>query len=133
MDYLISKKDMEALLGRPLSSLESKNYATWLELATARLVSLLCLPETPTEITDIRMKSLLAQLFGVKMEEDKYEERNGIQSKQVEDFRVTYADAEETPMERLARVNASDIAALTQCRGKIRSGKVCHGYRLYPV
>ncbi len=133
MDYLISKKDMEALLGRPLTSLESKNYATYLDLAVARLVSLLCLPETPKEIVDVRMKSLLAQLFGVKMEETEYEKRNGIESKQVEDFRVTYGNQEETPMERVARVNASDIAALSQCRGKIRSGKVCHGYRFYPV
>lgn len=130
--YLITKTETEAFLGRPLTSLESKNYKLYLELATARLVSLLCLPETPEELEDVRLKALLAQLFGLKMEEDEYARRTGIQSKQVEDFRVTYKDAEETPMEEFARVNASDIARFSQC-GKIRSGKVCNGYRLFPV
>lgn len=134
MDYLISKNDMEALLGRPLYALESKNYKLYLDIATQRLVDVLCLPEAPTDLTDnVLMKSLLAQLFGMKMAEIEYSKRNGIESKQVEDFRVTYDGEAETPMEEFVRVNASDIAKLSQCYGKIRSGKVCGGYRFYPI
>lgn len=133
MTYIISQTDMEALLGRPLSTIERKNYQLYLEIATERLVSLLCLPETPTEITDIRMKNLLAHIFGVQMDEAEYTKRNGIEAKQVEDFRVTYDKEAETPMEVLVKNYASDIAALTQCKGKIRSGKVCNGYRFYPI
>lgn len=133
MTYLISQTDMEALLGRPLSTIERKNYALRLEIATSRLVSLLCLSETPEEITDARMKLLLARLFGVQMDEAEYAAQNGIEAKQVEDFRVTYDKEAATPMETLVKANASDIAALTQCTAKIRSGKVCYGHSFYPI
>lgn len=133
MSYLIEQDEVEAILGRSLTSLERTNYELYLDIATARLVSLLCLAETPTELEDVRMKVLLAQLFGLKMAETEYAARTGIKAKQVEDFRVTYKDEAETPIEALAKNYASEIAALSQCYGKIRSGKVCDGYRLYPV
>lgn len=133
MSYLIGKDETEALLGRSLTSSERKNYSLYLDIAIARFVSLLCLPETPTELEDVRAKLLLAKIFGLREEESKYAARQGIGSKQVEDVRVTYADAPETPMEAFVKEYASDIATLSQCRGKIRSGKVTRGYRFHPI
>lgn len=132
MSTLITKTETEALLGRPLTPVENKNYALYLDLAVTKLVSLLCLSEPPTEITDVRMKDLLAHLFGVKTAEAEYMKRNGISAKQVEDFRVTYDGEEKTPMEALVETYASEIAALSKC-GAIRSGKVCRGNSFYPI
>lgn len=128
---IITKSETEALLGRPLTKMENAHYAVYLELSLTRLTDLLCLSEIPTEITDVRMKDLLAHVFGLKTAEAEYNERNGISAKQVEDFRVTYEAEEATPMEELCKTYAADIAALSQC-GKVRSGKVCYG-RFYPI
>jgi hypothetical protein len=51
---MLSKTELAALLGRPLTSLEDTNYALYIDIATKRLSNLLCFNPEP-EIDETRL------------------------------------------------------------------------------
>lgn len=128
----ITKTTMEALLGRSLTTIEDDNYATYLELATVRILDLLCLEELPTPL-QIDLQLLLARCFAIISTEQALE-NNGykeVESKKVEDFSVTYSKdgLEEAPMSKFVRVNMATIAKYSKCQSKILHGRICYGDR----
>lgn len=138
MQPIISKSTMEALLGRSLTTVEDNNYTTYLNLAVARILDLLCLEELPDPL-QIDLQLLIARCFDLLGQEQAYE-KNGykeISSKKVEDFSVTYGsnyrrdsyEPEETLMSKFIRVNMATIAKYSQCssQSQILHGELCYG------
>lgn len=124
MRPLISKSEIEALLGRTLSTVENTNFTIYLNIAQARLEDLLCTTLTyPLEPT---MQLLLARCFGVITLEQQAAADTNITSKKVEDFSVTYGDKDGSPMEAFVKQNANELEYYSECQAKIRQGKVCH-------
>lgn len=124
MRPLITKQEIEALLGRTLSTVESTNFTTYLNISQARLEDLLCTTLTyPLEPT---MQLLLARCFGVITLEQQATADTNITSKKVEDFSVTYGDKDGSPMEAFVAQNANELEHYSECQAKIRQGKVCN-------
>lgn len=120
---IISKKEMAELLGRSLTTIEDTNYNLYLELATTRIMDLLCLTELPASL-EVDFKLLIARCFGIIGVEQKVNYDN-VETKKVEDFSVTYDNgSEETPMSKFVKINVATITKYSHCRGTVVSGKV---------
>lgn len=125
MTPILTKQEIEALLGRSLSTVESTNFDTYLKIAQARLEDVLC--TTLTIPLGPVLSLLLARCFGVISQEQAQSANMGITSKKVEDFSITYGDKDGSPMEAFVKQNANDLEQYSECQAKIRQGKVCHG------
>lgn len=124
MTPILTKQEIEALLGRTLSTVEDTNFDTYLKIARARLEDVLCTTlTTPLEPT---LQLLLARCFAVITQEQSQTANAGITSKKVEDFSITYGDKEASPMEDFVKQNANELEQYSECQAKIRQGKVCH-------
>lgn len=124
MTPIITKQQIEALLGRSLSTVENTNFDTYLKIAQARLEDLLCTTLTyPLEPT---LQLLLARCFGVITQEQSQTANLGITSKKVEDFSVSYGDRDGSPMEAFVKQNTNELEQYSECQARIRQGKVCH-------
>lgn len=124
MRPILTKQEIEALLGRTLSTVENTNFTTYLNIAQARLEDILCTtltyPLAPT------LQLLLARCFGVITLEQQATADTNITSKKVEDFSVTYGDKDGSPMEAFVKQNANELEQFSECQAPIRQGKVCH-------
>ena len=124
MRPLLTKQEIEALLGRTLSTVESTNFTTYLNIAQARLEDLLC--TTLTYPLDPVLQLLLARCFGAIAQEQSQSANLGVTSKTVEDFSVSYGDRDGSPMEAFVKQNANELEYYSECQARIRQGKVCH-------
>ena len=123
MTPILTKQQIEALLGRSLSTVESTNFTTYLNIAQARLEDLLC--TTLTSPLEPTMQLLLARCFGVISQEQTQTANTNITSKKVEDFSVTYGDKDGSPMEAFVAQNANELEHYSECQARVRQGKVC--------
>lgn len=124
MTPIITKEQIEALLGRSLSTVEDTNFDTYLKIAQERLEDVLC--TTLTYPLDPTLQLLLARCFGVITQEQNQTANVGITSKKVEDFSITYGDKDGSPMEAFVKQNANDLEQYSECQARIRQGKVCN-------
>lgn len=122
---IITKDQMAALLGRPLSMLETNNYELYLQIATLRLDDLLCIKIEEMEKIPADLQLLLARCFGVIVLEQQSTANHGINRKQVEDFSISYFEESSSPMVEFVKQNGSIIDKYGQCQAPIRHGKVC--------
>ena len=127
---IISKTEMAALLGRPLSTIEDTNYDLYLSIAILRLNDLLCIDLNNMAEIPADLKLLIARCFDAIHEEQKISSSNGVKSKKVEDFSITYNDVVDTPMVAFVKANSAALDKYGMCQGPIRSGKVCCGHCL---
>lgn len=125
MKPIISADDVSALIGRPLTNLETANFETYLKIAIERLEGLLCI--TLTCPLKPGLKLLLANCFDAIGKEQKANRNRGVKSKKVEDFDITYEEMKETPMEAFVNQNERDLERYSECQAPIRQGKVCNG------
>lgn len=126
MATLITKTETEALLGRSLSSAETTNFDLYMSLAEKRLKGLLCLQAYPQTIDD-NMKLLLAQMFGVIVQELGSVANTGVTSKKVEDFSITYESNPDSPEVVFESTYADIIALYSECGLGFRSGRIGDG------
>lgn len=127
---IISKTEITALLGRPLSTVEDTNYDLYLSIAILRLNDLLCIDLNDMGELPADLKLLLARCFDAVHEEQGLASDNGVKSKKVEDFSITYNDVVDTPMVAFVKTNSATLDKYGRCQGPIRSGKVCCGHCL---
>lgn len=127
---IISKTEMAALLGRPLSTIEATNYDLYLSIVILRLNDLLCIDLSSMGDIPADLKLLVARCFATIQEEQNLASSNGIKSKKVEDFSITYNDEVDTPMVAFVKANSATLDKYGMCQGPIRSGKVCCGHCL---
>lgn len=124
MTPLITKQQIEALLGRSLSTVEDTNFDTYLKIATERLEDLLCLTLTSPLADGLQL--LLARCFATIAQEQAVSANLGVKDKKVEDFSISYRDEEASPMEAFYTQNRLAIGQYSECQAEIRQGKVCH-------
>lgn len=127
---IISKEEMAALLGRPLKTVEDTNYDLYLSIAVLRLNDLLCLDLKSMGELPADLKLLIARCFATITEEQSTGADNGVKSKKVEDFSITYNDTVDSPMVVFVKQNEAALDKYSRCQGPIRSGKVCCGHCL---
>lgn len=127
-DTIIDQNQMAALLGRPLSQIETTNYTFYLDIAVLRLSDLLCLTPEEMKALPSDFLLLLARCFGVIQAEQEQSANLGVSNKKVEDFSISYAADAATPMEAFVQQNGSLLAKYDACQGSIRSGEVCCGH-----
>lgn len=119
---ILDKDEAVALLGRPLSEIEAKNFNIYLEIAGLKLRDLLCLTELPNPIpADLKM--LLVKMFGsIKATQD-FEQENGVTAKRVEDFSVNYSAERKSPLTIVLSSESATISKYSQCSCGITHGK----------
>lgn len=119
---VLSQDEVVALLGRPLSEVEIKNFNIYFEIADLKLKDLLCLSNLPNPIpADLKM--LLAKMFGsIKATQD-FEKNNGIESKRVEDFSINYTADKKSPMSLVLSNESATLLKYSQCSSGIMHGK----------
>ena len=110
---VLSQDEVVALLGRPLSEVEVKNFNIYFEI---------CLNEFPNPIpADLKM--LLAKMFGsIKATQD-FEHNNGVESKRVEDFSINYTADKKSPMSLVLSNESATLLKYSQCSSGIMHGK----------
>lgn len=119
---VLSQDEVVALLGRPLSEVEVKNFNIYFEIADLKLKDLLCLSNLPNPIpADLKM--LLAKMFGsIKATQD-LEHNNGVESKRVEDFSINYTADKKSPMSLVLSNESATLLKYSQCSSGIMHGK----------
>lgn len=119
---VLTQDEVVALLGRPLSEVESQNFNIYFEIADLKLRDLLCLAELPSPIpADLKM--LLAKMFGsIKATQD-FERENGVEAKRVEDFSVNYSAERKSPLTIVLSSESATISKYSQCSSGIVHGK----------
>lgn len=127
---IISQEDMAALLGRPLSDVETSNFAIYQKIAILRLDDLLCLKIEEMADIPVDLQLLIARCFATVIMEQKDSANHGITNKKVEDFSISFDVDPTSPMVAFVRQNVATIDKYGQCQGPIRSGKVCCGHCL---
>ena len=119
---VLSQDEVVALLGRPLSDVEVKNFNIYFEITDLKLKDLLCLSSLPNPIpADLKM--LLAKIFGsIKATQD-FEHNNGVESKRVEDFSINYAADKKSPMSLVLFNESATLLKYSQYSSGIMHGK----------
>lgn len=119
---VLSQDEVVALLGRPLSEVEIKNFNIYFEIANLKLKDLLCLSSLPNPIpADLKM--LLAKMFSsIKATQD-FEYNNGVESKRVEDFSINYTADKKSPMSLVLSNESATLLKYSQCSSGIMHGK----------
>lgn len=125
MTPIITKQQVEALLGRSLSTVEDTNYDLYLKIAAQRLEDLLCI--TLTSPLPEGLQLLLARCFATIGQEQLQTASVGVKEKKVEDFTIVYADGATEPMQAFVAQNDTLLEQYSECQAKIRQGKVHHG------
>lgn len=124
---IITKDQMAALLGRPLSSVEDKNYELYLNVTALRLDDLLCTDIANMQNIPADLQLLIARCFATVLQEQETAANHGVNRKQVEDFSISYFEDATSPMVEFVRLNAATIDKYGQCQAPMRSGEVCRG------
>lgn len=119
---VLTQDEVVALLGRPLSEVESQNFNIYFEIADLKLRDLLCLTELSGPIpADLKM--LLVKMFGsIKATQD-FERENGVEAKKVEDFSVNYSAERKSPLTIVLSSESATISKYSQCSSGIVHGK----------
>lgn len=130
----LTQAEVEALLGRSLTSVEQANLTLYQEIAIAKIENLLC--TTLDEILDelgvgevpSDLALVLARYFGAISTDNEAEPNIG--SKKVEDFSVTYDNSNSTDS-FLAKQNQATLAKYSQCGAMIHGKTLNHDPRYY--
>lgn len=125
-NQILSQEDLEAYLGRPLSTSEIENIDIYEALTAERVKDILCLTSLPDPLP-AELKLLFARCFGVIALEQTATENQGVSNKKVEDFSISYNLNSDSPMAFLLKQNKAIILKYSECQAKIRTGDVRHG------
>lgn len=119
MATAITKEDVSALIGRPLSSMEIKYFDLYSDIAQEMLKNVLCYDFT-TEKIPSDLKIVLANLF--KSISDNNAIDSNISSKRVEDFSIQYKNDYNTFKDVFKKFSLI-IARYSRCDVAIEHGK----------
>lgn len=73
------------------------------------------------------LELLLARCFATIVQEQEQTKANGIKSKKIEDYSISYDENAMSPMEAFVKQNDAALKKYSECQANIRHGKVCHG------
>lgn len=111
--------NVQILLGRNLTPTEFKGFDVYLGIATQKLADVLCLEVLPNPLPCDLAQVLCA--FFAEVAKGATSTDN-IQSKQVEDFHITYREGD-NGLGGVIKANMGVIAKYSACEGAIEHGK----------
>ena len=120
MDGGLSKENIQVLLGRDLTPTEFKGFDVYLAIAVKRLADVLCLETLPNPLP-CDLAQVLAGFFGV-VAKSQISSDGAIERKKVEDFEITYKDAE-NGFSAIVRANLGVLAKYSACGDAILHGE----------
>lgn len=125
-ETILSSEEVEALLGRSLTTLETTNFSLYIRIAQIRLEGLLCTGIEPEqgESLPADLSLVLARMFDV-LSVERSNPSGNITNKKVEDFSISY-DVNKTALEAFISNNLLTISKYSKCQGKVKSGDVRH-------
>jgi hypothetical protein len=121
MASTLTKDQIRALLGRPLSELEDNNFDLYLNIAKIRLDGLVCQEIDELDPLPDDLALVWAQFFGALTDGQHHE--SGISSKKVEDFAIDYREGYD-PLSEVIAQNSATLAKYSKCESGVRHGKV---------
>lgn len=119
----ITQQDVEALLGRSLTTVESTNFNTYLSLAETRVGDLICDDVTKMDNISDELKLVIARFFDALSKEQGLQ--GDVQSKRVEDFSVSYRE-DYRPVDEVIKLCRDILAKHSNC-----SDGIMHGRTIY--
>lgn len=120
MTVEITKQQIEALLGRSLTTVEDSNFDLYLGLAKTRVGDLICTNIDSLESIENDLLLVIARFFGALSKAQGYQ--GDVQSKRVEDFSVSYRDGY-NPFEEAISQCRDILVKYSQCSSGIIHGK----------
>ncbi len=125
MTTLLTTSECEALIGRELDKNEVQNFGLFLNVATLRLNNLLGRDiaeiTAPEDLTLIEL--LTARMVAVISDEQAQAQTRGIVAKAVEDFKIEYDKAANTPFAEYVHQNEDLLKKYTAATGEMRAGR----------
>lgn len=120
----ITQQDVEALLGRSLTTVESANFNMYLSLAETRVGDLICNDITKMETIPDDLKLVVARFFDALSKEQGLQ--GDVQSKRVEDFSVSYRE-DYRPVDEVIKLCRDILAKYSNCSDGIMHGRTIYG------
>lgn len=119
----LTQDEIEAYLGRSLSTTEADNLDLYEEIATTRLLDLLCLEALPDPLpADLGL--VLCRLFALISEENG--QALGVEEKKVEDFTIRFDTEGDSLQTRWYNANKVTIDKYSSCKADIIHGKTIY-------
>lgn len=123
MARTIKQKEVEAYIGRPLSTTEVDNLDLYLEIATSRLLDILCLEKLPAPLSkDLTL--VLCRLFNLISEENG--QLFNIEEKKVEDFTIRFDTDGDSLQARWYKANKLTLDKYSACKAEIIHGETIY-------
>ena len=113
MATTLTQSEIEAYLGRSLSTIEVENLALYQQIATQRLLDLLCLDSMP----DLAANNDLALAYSTAL---------GVKDKKVEDFSISYDTEGDSLFGQWLKMNRLTLEKYSQCKADIIHGKTIY-------
>lgn len=120
MTVEITKQQIEAFLGRSLTTVEDSNFDLYLGLAKTRVGDLICTNIDGLESIENDLLLVIARFFSALSKAQGYQ--GDVQSKKVEDFSVSYRDGY-NPFEEAISQCRDILVKYSQCSSGIIHGK----------
>ena len=121
----LTTSECEAFIGRELTTREVQNFDLFLCVAEPRLNNLLSRDiaeiNAPEDLTLIKL--LIARLVAVISDEQAEAQARGVLAKSVEDFKIEYDKAANTPFAEYVRQNEDLLKKYTAATGEMRAGR----------
>lgn len=119
----LTQDEIEAYLGRSLSTTEADNLDLYLEIATTRLQDLLCLENLPDPLpADLAL--VLSRLFALIQEENG--QSFGVEEKKVEDFTIRFDTEGDSLQTRWYNANLQTLNKYSECKAEIIHGRTIY-------
>lgn len=123
MATTIDKERVESLLGRSLSDTETKNFDLYLKLAKISVGDLICTDIDNMEEIPVDLELVIARFFDALTKEQQLQ--SGVESKQVEDFRITYREGYQ-PAEEVMQHCRATLIKYSMCSNGIEHGRTIY-------
>ena len=124
----LSQDEIEDYHGRSLSNTEADNLDLYLEIATTRLLDLLCLEALPDPLpADLAL--VLCRLFALIGDENN--QAYGVEEKKVEDFSIRFNTDGDSLQARWYNANKITLDKYSKCKADIVHGKTIYDGHWY--
>lgn len=124
MATTLTQSEIEAYLGRSLSTVEVTNLALYQQIATQRLLDLLCLDSMPDLAANNDLALAYSRLFALIGDENST--ALGVKDKKVEDFSISYDTEGDSLFGQWLKMNRLTLEKYSQCKADIIHGKTIY-------
>lgn len=124
MATTLTQSEIEAYLGRSLSTTEVTNLDLYQQIATQRLLDLLCLDSMPDLAANNDLALAYSRLFALIGDENST--ALGVKDKKVEDFSISYDTEGDSLFGQWLKMNRLTLKKYSQCKADIIHGETIY-------